>query len=121
MSSATINFEQLILADASKKAVMVTILGQIDETSADEIAEKFYAAIEEVDNGTNFLLDFQGMNFINSKGIGYLLDFFRRVSAKGGKLIIARPPENVLDILELVGVTKVLEVFFTVEEAKLAI
>lgn len=120
MSDTTIQSQAITLANG-KNAVLLEIFGHLDEANVDRVAEEIYKLIESVEQGTSFLLDFEQVAFINSKGIGYLLDFFRKIGEKGGKMVLARIPDNVLDILEVVGVTKIVENYFTLDEAKLAL
>lgn len=121
MPETTISIQPIVIDNPEKKVLEVLISGQLDEASVDKIAQQFYAAIDNTIDGTGFLIDLKELDFINSKGIGYFLDFFRKISEKKGKMVIANPSENVLDILEVVGVTRVLEVYFTADEAKLAL
>lgn len=117
----TISIQPIVIDNPDKKILEVQISGQLDESCVDKIAQQFYEVIDNTVDGTGFLVDLKNLDFINSKGIGYFLDFFRKISEKKGRMVLASPSENVLDILEVVGVTKVLEVYFTVDEAKLAL
>ena len=121
MAETTLTTEAIIVQGPEDKIQLVEINGHLDEANVDRIAEIFYQKIDENPEGTSYLIDFQNVAFINSKGIGYFLDFFRKITEKGGKMVLARIPENVLDILEVVGVTKIIETHFTIDEAKLAL
>ncbi len=121
MAETTLTAEAITVQGPEDKIQLVEINGHLDEANVDRIAEIFYQKIDENPEGTSYLIDFQNVAFINSKGIGYFLDFFRKITEKGGKMVLARIPENVLDILEVVGVTKIIETHFTIDEAKLAL
>jgi len=112
---------EITIESITTKNLLIEVIGQLDEVNIENVAKIFYDTIDKSGEKVNFLIDFKNLDFINSKGIGYLLDFFRKISEKNGKMVISNPSENVLDILELVGVTKVLKVFLSLEEAKLAL
>jgi len=107
-------------ADVSGKAIkIVTFAGQLDETNVDEEAKKIYATIDEMAE-PNLLLDFTDLAYMNSKSIGYVTDWYSRAAAKNGRIMIAKPRPNILDILKVVGITQIITIYDTIDEAKLA-
>jgi anti-anti-sigma factor len=80
-----------------------------------------YTLIEQNPKNLNILLDFEGLEYMNSKSIGYLTDWFSKISEGGGKIVIAKAKPNILDILEVVGLTQLINCFPTLDEAKLAL
>jgi len=50
------------------------------------------------------LVDLSGVNFISSVGIPMLVNTAKSVVNKGGKMVFLNPQDNVIKILELVGV-----------------
>jgi len=106
-------------ADVSGKTVrIINFAGQLDETNVDEEAKKIYKIIEEMPT-PNMLLDFSALTYINSKAIGYLTDWYSRTAAKNGRIVIAQPQPNILDILKVVGITQIINILGSIEEAKL--
>ena len=106
-------------ADVSGKTVkIINFAGQLDETNVDEEAKKIYKVIEEMPL-PNLLLDFSSLTYINSKAIGYLTDWYSRTAAKNGKIVIAQPQPNILDILKVVGITQIINILGSIDEAKL--
>ena len=100
-----------------KPAKVVAFSGQLDETNVDEEAKKIYAVIDKMAE-PNLILDFSGLDYMNSKSIGYLTDWYSRIMAKNGKLVIASPKPNILDILKVVGITQIISVHSSLEEAQ---
>ncbi len=103
-----------------KPLKVIGLVGQLDETNVDEEAKKIYQAIDEM-AVPNLLLDFSGLTYINSKAIGYVTDWYSRVAAKNGKVAIARPQANILDILKVVGITQIITIHETMDDAKAAL
>lgn len=121
MSDIQINFQDLTPTEVGTKTVkLITFVGQLDETNVDHEAKKIYQVVEEMSEPILFL-DFSGLEYMNSKSIGYVTDWFTQASAKKGSISIIGPKPNILDILKVVGITQIITVYSTLEEAKAAL
>lgn len=118
MSEIQITFQDL--AVGAKSVKLVTFTGQLDETNVDHEAKKIYQVITEM-NEPVLLLDFSSLEYMNSKSIGYVTDWFTQASAKNGSIAIVGPKPNILDILKVVGITQLITVYSSLEEAKTAL
>ncbi len=103
-----------------KPLKVISLAGQLDETNVDAEAKKIYQVIDEM-AVPNLVLDFSELTYINSKAIGYVTDWYSRVAAKNGKVTIAKPQPNILDILKVVGITQIITIYGSIEEAKNAL
>lgn len=104
--------------DANGKAIkMISFIGQLDETNVDEEAKKIYQVIDEMTE-PNILLDFSELAYMNSKSIGYVTDWYSKAVAKNGKIVIASPKPNILDILKVVGITQIVNIYDSIDAAK---
>lgn len=121
MTAVQITSEDVADAPAGKTVKLVHIVGQLDESNVDEQAKLIYQIIEAVPQGLNIIFDFSGLEYMNSKSIGYLTDWYSKVSATGGKIVIAAARDNIIDILEVVGLTQLVNAYPTIDEAKLAV
>lgn len=117
MAEATITTEEIKLTDQSAKAKIVSVSGQLDESNIDTKAKEFYALLEGV-NKIFLIFDFAGLDYMNSKSIGYMTDIYGKVTEKGGKMYIARTKPNIKDILEVVGLAQLIKIFDSIDEAK---
>lgn len=97
---------------------LIKIAGQLDESNVDEEAKKIYDLIEQNPKNLNLILDLEGLEYMNSKSIGYLTDWYGKVFENSGKVVIAKAKPNILDILEVVGLTQLIKNYSSVEEAK---
>jgi len=52
------------------------------------------------------VLDFAGVQLVDSAGIGVLLSAERRVRSAGGELVVANVSDHVRDVFELTGVAR---------------
>ncbi len=118
MSQITITTEDTQSTIAGRTVKIVHFTGQLDESNVDDRAKEIYAMITAV-NGPLFLIfDFAGLEYMNSKSIGYLTDWYTKLSEKQGNIVIAQARPNILDILNVVGITQLIKSVASVEEAK---
>ena len=57
----------------------------------------------------NCVFDFTNLTYLNSKSIGYIADWQAKIAGTGGKLVIFGVQENIFDILDVVGLTKIID------------
>lgn len=115
MTEANIQIEDLQGA-AGKIVKVVKIVGQLDESNVDEKIQEIYKIIEANPSGLNLIFDFEGLQYMNSKSIGYLTDLYGKITETGGKVIIVQAKPNILDILQVVGLTQLIKTFATKQE-----
>jgi len=121
MTPVQITIEDVQGAPQGKIVKLIRIVGQLDESNVDEEAKKIYQIIEAVPQGLSLIFEFTGLEYMNSKSIGYLTDWYSKVSGTGGKVVIAAARDNILDILQVVGLTQLVNAYATLDEAKLAV
>jgi anti-sigma B factor antagonist len=81
--------------------------------------DKFKEEIKEIiESGhTNIVLDFNGVPWINSTGLGILISGYHAVKAAGGALKICNVKERVLSIFYISQLEKIFEVHETRDAA----
>lgn len=107
--------------DGKTPLKIVRIEGQLDESNVDDKAQEIYDLVDSLEDGTFLILDLEGLTYMNSKSIGFLTDWHLKVAGKKGEILLARARENIIDILNVVGLTQIVRSFTTIDEAKLAI
>ena len=85
---------------------LLKVVGRIDENGAEELKRR----VLELDtvNMKELVLDFQGVSFIGSAGIGKLLLFYKRMAPHGGRIRIINMPR---EIYPMFTVTKLDQIF----------
>ena len=77
---------------------------ELDIASAPQLGA---AIIDSLNCGkTNLVLDFGGVELVDSAAIGVLLSAKRRVEAAGGELVVANPSAHVRHVFDLTGVSR---------------
>jgi stage II sporulation protein AA (anti-sigma F factor antagonist) len=118
MAEATILIEDLPVKDPNSKAKLITISGQLDESNVDTKAKEIYQLLETTQGKLSFIFDLAGLDYMNSKSIGYLTDWYGKITERGGKVLIAHAKPNIKDILQVVGLTQLIQMFESLDEAK---
>lgn len=104
----------------------ITDLGDLDyaviEFQGDLDRETIHSAERQVEKiltlfKKHFLVfDFSGLNFINSDGIGFTVSSHMKLAVKGQELLLCGFKMNVADVINLVGVPKLIPVFQNMED-----
>ncbi len=121
MTQANITVEDIPVTTGGLVAKLVKFQGQLDESNVDEKAKIIYALIEQNPQNLHLLFDFEELEYMNSKSIGYLTDWYGKVSEGKGKIVIAKTKSNILDILQVVGLVQLINCYPTLDEAKFAL
>lgn len=79
--------------------------GEIDHHSAATIREKIDVATER-NMPSLLVLDFTGVNFMDSSGIGLVMGRYRNISRRGAKLHITGTSPQIYKVMKLSGIEK---------------
>lgn len=121
MAQIITTVEDVASGNADKKIKLIRFAGQLDESNVDDKAKEIYDIITAVPQGLFLIFDFEKLEYMNSKSIGYLTDWYTKLNEKKGGIVVANARPNILDILQVVGLTQLINCVGTVEEAKLAV
>lgn len=113
-----IKFEDLTAPQPTMTAKLVRVMGQLDESNISINSKIIYDIIAQHPAELYLLFDLSKLEYMNSKAIGYLTDWYGKINNGGGKIVIASPPQNVLEILQTVGITELVKCYNTLDEAK---
>jgi anti-anti-sigma factor len=94
--------------------------GELDETNADKTFTAIYNTIGDF-AGKKIIFNLVGLKYLNSKSIWYIADIFSNIEDGNGMMYISNMTEEVKDTLELVGITSIISITDTEEEALSAI
>ncbi|MBC3899173.1 MULTISPECIES: STAS domain-containing protein [Acetobacterium] len=90
------------------KTSMVSIKGEIDIYSI----EKFRASIEKeiMTQATQIILDCSELSYMDSTGMGVLIELRNKSKEMGQRIIMMNPRPNIKKLLSLTGVDKIIEI-----------
>lgn len=105
------------ISDGNKPGVKVVHLtGELDEVSVEQVKRDIDPHLNDT-SVVQVIFDFTNLEFINSKGIGYLVSVHTHLAKDGRTMAIAGAVEAVMDVLSLVGLTNIIPYHKTLEEA----
>ena len=61
--------------------------------------------------GKNLIFDFNRLKFINSEGIGYLMEIHTHLIKKDKKLVIVGLNSHVADVFKTIGINEIIPVY----------
>lgn len=105
------------IADGRSASVKVVHLtGELDEVTVEELKGHLDPLLAD-SNVHQLIFDFTKLEFINSKGIGYLVSVHTHLTKDGRTMVMAGATQEVMDVLSLVGLTNIIPYHATLEEA----
>jgi len=109
-------FAAEITDGTSPNVKVVHLTGELDEVSVETLKVSLDPLLAD-SNITQLIFDFAKLEFINSKGIGYMVAVHTHLTKDGRTMVLAGASESVMDVLSLVGLTNIIPYHATLEEA----
>ncbi|MBN2096006.1 STAS domain-containing protein [Candidatus Peregrinibacteria bacterium] len=95
---------------------VVALAGEMDESNIESVRSQLVSFLNDM-SITHLIFDLGQLEFINSKGIGYLVSVHTHLSKDKRVLILTAAQEAVMDVISLVGLTTIIKYFNTLDEA----
>jgi anti-sigma B factor antagonist len=94
---------------------VVEVGGEIDVYTAPKLREQLVELVNE--GNYHLVVDMEGVDFLDSTGLGVLVGGLKRVRAHEGSLRLVCNQERILKIFRITGLTKVFPIHNSVDEA----
>ncbi|MBU0577273.1 STAS domain-containing protein [Patescibacteria group bacterium] len=105
------------ISDSSDPSVRLANLhGELDESKLEDLRK----ALDPVWDDTKveaLIFDMHDLEFINSKGIGFVVSAYTHFAKNKRKFILVDAQEAVMDVVSLVGLTSIIPYYDTLDEA----
>jgi anti-sigma B factor antagonist len=98
-------------------AVVLRTTGEIDMSTAPVLADEFAQALGTATAPAPVVVDLSDVTFLSSAGLAVLLDARARCAEAGIPLRVVATGRPVLRSLEVAGLTELLPIYSTVEDA----
>jgi len=95
---------------------VVTVTGDVDVATCAALRDSLLQVIAD-ENFRGLVVNLAGVSFIDSTGIGVLVGAWRRTKATDGALALASPSPQAQSVLGATGLTRVLSIYSSEEEA----
>ena len=97
---------------------VIEVSGEIDVYTAPKLREKLISLVEE--GSYQLIVDMEGVEFLDSTGLGVLVGGLKRVRAHDGWIDLVCTQSRILRIFRITGLNKVFSIYDTVAEATAA-
>lgn len=87
---------------------LIKLIGRLDLNGTYSVEVQFVRHCSG--NNIRVIVDLSEVSFLSSVGIPMLVNTAKAVINRGGEFIILRPSENVMKVLELIGVPQVIPI-----------
>ena len=84
--------------------------GEIDEGNIKENKQIVNDFLKEKTDAIRIILDFSELHYCNSLFIGQIADWYNKMQKRNGEIVILNPNQDILNIIDMVGLTKVIPV-----------
>ncbi len=91
------------------KTLTLTLPAEIDHHSAKPVREETDRWIAKL-KPDSVVIDFSGVKFMDSSGIGLILGRYNKVAPYGGRVVVECADGRTLQLLRLAGVQKLVEI-----------
>jgi anti-anti-sigma factor len=94
---------------------IVSVGGRLDAVTSPE----YQKTIEEVvaSGATRVVVDFAGLTYMSSAGVGVVLVSANTLKAKNGEFRLANVPKNVVSVFKMCGIEALLKVHGSIDDA----
>ena len=96
-----------IVKTPSQDQLTVAVSGRLDTSTAPQLSE----ALGELENVTNLVFDFEGLEYVSSAGLRVLLSAQKTMNAQG-KMVLKNVNDSIMEVFEITGFSDI----FTVEK-----
>ena len=106
--------------DKKEDKLIVSLMGELDHHSAEEVSVKIDDRIDR-DNIRKVILNFSGVTFMDSSGIGVVIGRYKKMQNRDGKICVAEANRTVNKVFEISGMFKIIDVYKNIDEAMISI
>lgn len=95
----------VVRIESSPSALTAVLSGELDHHTARVMREQIDAAVGQ-SSAKVLRLDFSGVGFMDSSGIGLVMGRYRLMQSRGGRLLVVGVSERLLRVMKLAGLER---------------
>lgn len=104
-----------VTIEKKEEKIEARIIGELDHHTAAEIRKSIDESIERL-RPKLLTIDFSGVSFMDSSGIGLIMGRYNTMKLFGGEVEVQNPSPSIEKILKLSGIEKLAKIVKTREE-----
>ena len=108
----------ILNVDKNENYLLVALDGELNIKTLGTLRAQFDEILSS--DQANIIFDFEKLEFIDSSGIGVLMNIYRNVHGKNGKVVFVAPNKEISEILEMTSLDVLVETYDSVQDAKAA-
>ena len=108
---------QIEIGEVKGKSQVIKFIGEFDKAGHSDIREVLDEAVKAF-SGKTLVFDFGSLRFINSEGIGYLMEIHTHLVNRDKKLVIVGPTSHVEDVFKTIGISEIIDIYEDLESFK---
>jgi anti-sigma B factor antagonist len=105
-----------VMIDRGDGECVVTVNGEVDVYTSPILRERLVEAMDQ--DCRRMMVSLDGVDFIDSSGLGVLVGCLRRVKERDGGLVLICSREQILKIFRITGLDKVFAISATLGQAR---
>jgi stage II sporulation protein AA (anti-sigma F factor antagonist) len=94
-----------VLIEAEGKTVTVFLKGDLDHSNAKEIRNDIDCAIDR-NSPEHLVLDFSGLEFMDSSGIGLIMGRYKKCEPAGCKITVSGAKGTIKKVIKIAGIER---------------
>lgn len=92
-----------------------TVSGRLDSNTSPDFETKLLGVIKDGDK--NFVVDFEGVDYISSAGLRVLLKASKILKSSDGKIVLCGLKDYIKEVFEIAGFVTIFPIVSTVDNA----
>ena len=109
-------FKAIEAAPPAEGITLIELSGELDAHTAPDF-EHFLEERVHDEKKSKLILDFSGLEYISSAGLGVLMGLIEEVRAQNGDMKLIRVPEKIFHVLDLLGFPIVFQILPQLKDA----
>jgi len=98
----------LLVTEKRKSDLIVKVFGELDHNAAETMRGELDAKIRDADV-RRLIFDMNGVDFMDSSGIGMMIGRYKVMTRKGGSVAVTGVGERMDRIFEMAGLYRIIE------------
>ena len=94
---------------------VIEVKGEVDVYTAPKLREKIVDLVNQ--GSTQLIVDLEGVEFLDSTGLGVLVGGLKRVKSHDGTLALVCTKPKILKVFSITGLSKVLPIYDRIDQA----
>jgi anti-anti-sigma factor len=106
---------KITVSDQNEGNQVISFDGEFDKAGHSEVSTELDEAVKAFD-GTSLVFDFTRLKFINSEGIGYLMEIHTHLLKEDKKFVIVGLNAHVKDVFDTIGISEIIPIYVNLSD-----